>query len=145
MIDDNHPDFFEILGYLAASKRLSKIDIETHPDSQNSVETTYSRLSGENLIKDGVNYYVWDQDTNKWGAELRVYFRSDNDIPTTISSMVRSTRFAQGDHNARINDNDFIWSLIKYGFRASNVQDGNRIRSRVPISHINEFVKGLNI
>lgn len=145
MIDEHHRDFFLILGYLTAIERRTKLDIETHPNRQPNLEREYRNLTGTNLVEDNVNYYVWAPNTNKWGSELRIYFRKNANIPSSLDAMVVTPRFAGNYHNARINGNNFVWKLIKYGFRASNTQDANLIRSKIPQNHMTDFDNGLNL
>lgn len=144
MINQYHKDFFIVLGYLAAPARITKLDIETHPNNKITVESRYKSLAGEQLVEDDVNYYVWDPSVNKWGSELRIYFRKNSNIHADLQSMVVSPRFAGNKYNARINSNDFVWLLIKYGFRASNSQDENLIRTKIPSVRIGEFDLGYN-
>jgi hypothetical protein len=145
MIDENDTDFFTVLGYLAAPSRITKLDIETHPDNRATIETKYVNLAGVRLIKDDVNYYVWKPGVNKWGSELRIYFRKNNKIPVKLESMVVSPRFPNSQFNARINNNDFVWLLIRYGFRAANLQDENLIRTKIENPRMGEFNGGLNL
>jgi hypothetical protein len=142
MIDEYHRDFFIVLGYLAAPSRITKLDIETHPNNKAKVESRYGYFAREQLVEDDVNYYVWDPNVNKWGSELRIYFKKNSNIPADLQNMVVSPRFAGNKYNARINNNEFVWLLIKYGFRASNLQDENLIKSNIPSTHISDFDQG---
>jgi hypothetical protein len=145
MIDENHPDFFRILGYLASNSRHTKLDIETIPQFQNSVEKEYENLTGMKLLQDDHNYYVWPAGTNKWAPELRIYFIKNDSIPPSLSTIVRSARFESGEYNARINNNEFVWKLIKYGFRIGDTQDTSLIESKVPSIKLNDFKNGLKL
>ena len=145
MINRNHKDFFIVLGYLAAPSRITKLDIETHPDNKAAIEGKYMHLTKEQLVEDNVNYYVWGPNVNKWGSELRVYFKKNSNIPVDLQSMCVSPRFARNKYNARINNNDFVWSLIEYGFRASNLQNENLIRTVIPSARISQFDQGYNL
>ncbi len=145
MIDEGHKDFFIVLGYLTAPSRMTKLDIETHPDNRTKLEARYRDLAGVLLIEDNMNYYVWNPGVNKWGSELRIYFRRNDNIPMDLQSMVVSPRFQNNQFNARINNNDFVWLLIEYGFRAADSQDEAQIRSRIPAAHNGEFEHGYGL
>lgn len=145
MIDEHHRNFFLILGYLASPTRRTKLDIETHPRRQQNLERKYFDLTGQRLIPDDVNYYVWSPDTNKWGSQLRIYFRMNDNIPPPLQKEVLTPRYSTGYHNARINGNKFVWGLIKYGFIASDTQDETLIRSKIPPARISEFDDGFNL
>lgn len=145
MINESHKDLFIVLGYLAAHIRRTKLDIETHPDKREWVENQYMNYAQEPLIMDNVNFYVWEPSVNKWGSELRIYFNSNGNMPGDLRDMIVSPRFVDDNYNARINNNEFVWLLIKYGFRASNLQDVNRIRNRIPQDNTDEFNRGFNL
>lgn len=145
MVSDGSSDFFRILGYLASDRRNAKIDVETHPNSRGSVERDYFSRTGEELVEDDVNYFVWEQSANKWGAELRIYFKSNPDMPSELLHMVRAGRPGSSTHNARVNNSEFVWSLIKYGFRASDFQDESIIRSKVPSQFLQDYEDGLDL
>lgn len=134
--------FFESLGYLASDKRMTKLDVELPYSSQIEFEKKY--LSQTNVVPkpDNINYYVLHSDANKWGIELRIYFVSNGNLPSSLKKRRVSAR-PGGSYNSRINDNEFIWELIKYGFRLSNVQDVSFIESKVLETYKGDFKKGL--
>ena len=134
--------FFESLGYLASDNRLTKLDVELPQSSQTTFETDYNSLTGINPKPDNVNYYVLHSGADKWGIELRIYFISTGNLPSPLRQRVVKSR-PGGIHNSRINDNKFIWDLIKCGFRLSDRQDINRIESNVPVTYKDDFKKGL--
>lgn len=140
-----HQDFFKNIGYLASRDRRVKLDIETHPDKQITLEAQYRDLTGSSLIQDRRNYYVWSPTVNKWGSELRIYFYKNSNILDSLNSYVVKPRFQSYYYNARINNNDFVWKLIKYGFRASDNQDESLIRSKIPSNRLQEYLTGLNL
>ncbi len=138
-------EFFEILGYLASPLRNTKLDIETHPRRRLTLEPQYELLTGDQLQEDNVNYYVWDEDANKWGAELRIYYNGNLTImPTILSDLRRTARPGDGYEN-RINSKDLVWKLITYGFRVGNGQDESLVRSYVPEGYMEVFENGFNI
>lgn len=143
-LDHNHPDFFLIVGYLAAPDRMTKLDIETPLSTQTDTEARYSQLSGK-LLTRGTNYYVWPEGTNKWGPELRISFNSNSNIPSALSSEVHRPRYNPGIYDSRVNDNVFVWDLIQYGFEASDSQAPNRIQSRIPLSKVPDYTRGYTL
>lgn len=144
MMNKFHKDFFIILGYLSSPIRITKLDIETALNTQSSVQSKYQKLAGSQLII-GNNFYHWPVGTNKWGSELRIYFNSNRNIPASLAAMVVKPRFSQGKYNARINNNDFVWDLIEFGFTATDTQNSNRISSMVPIQKMNDYKAGFNL
>ncbi len=145
MINEYHRDFYVVLGYLTSPVRITKLDIETRPNGRTKVESQYLYLSGEPLVEDDVNYYVWGSHVNKWGSELRVYFNKNSNIPQDLDNITVTPRFPGHKYNARVNGNEFVWSLIKYGFKAKDNQDENLIRTKVPPSRISQFDQGYKL
>jgi hypothetical protein len=137
-------EFFEILGYLSSPVRNTKLDVETHPRGRNSFESRYEQLAGVQPQEDNHNYYVWDQDTNKWGTELRIYFNGTDHIPVALAEMIVSARPGFG-YNSRVNNNHFIWRLIECGFLLQDGQDLNRVRQFIPDNYRNAFEDGYNL
>ena len=78
---------------------------------------------------------------------MRLYFIENQDIPPCLEHMRRPSTYYRNEYkqyNARINNNEFIWQLIEYGFRLGDSQDLNLIRSKVPPQYISDFNRGLN-
>lgn len=134
--------FFESLGYLASDNRFTKLDVELPQNKQTEFETKYKNLTGLIPKPDSVNYYVLHSGADKWGIELRIYFISNGNLPSHLRDRVVKSR-PGGIHNSRINDNEFIWELIKYGFRLSDIQNSGLIESKVPVTYKDDFKKGL--
>lgn len=141
----NENEFFMILGYLASPQRATKLDIETHPRRRQSLEHRYSQATGQVPVVDNSNYYVWEPSTNKWGAELRIYFNGNlSTMPSALQEMRVASRPGFG-YEHRINNNDFIWDLIDYGFLLGDGQNLNRISDQVPEELRSDFEDGLGI
>ena len=68
-----------------------------------------------------------------------------DDRTYTRAAMVVKPRFSRGNYNARINNNDFVWDLIEFGFTATDTQNSNRISSMVPIQKMNDYKAGFNL
>lgn len=138
-------EFFEIVGYLTSPVRNTKLDVETHPRTRQKFENNYFQRTGEVPIEDNVNYYIWDETTDKWGSEMRLYFNGNlSTMPTLLREIRVSSRPGSGyDH--RVNNNEFVWRLIDHGFLLGNGQNTTRIRARVPEEHQSDFESGFNI
>jgi hypothetical protein len=142
----NEATFFKCLGYLASPSRQTKLDVELRPEQRSKFESRYENITGIIPIPDNINYYLLQQNADKWGVELRIYFVRNENIPDELDTMVVSPRPDQG-YNARINNNNnnFIWQLIEYGFRLGNSQDINLIKQKVPLYYRTDFVDGFNL
>jgi hypothetical protein len=137
-------NFFVSVGYLASNERQTKLDAELHKRAQSRFESKYRDITGVTPKPDDRNYYLLHSDADKWGVELRISFISNDNIPLYLKDSVVDPR-PGGEYNSRINDNDFIWQLIEYGFRLSNEQDTNLIASYIPEGYEDDFQKGLEL
>lgn len=137
-------NFFTSVGYLASNKRQTKLDAELHKRAQSRFESKYQNITGVTPKPDDINYYLLHKDADKWGVELRIYFISNDKIPLYLKGCVVDPR-PGNKYNSRINDNDFIWKLIKYGFRLSDDQDTDLIASYIPEAYEEYFQKGVEL
>lgn len=133
-VNVNDENFYFILGYLANPIRRTLIEAEMHPNRQQSFVNDYSLLT-ENFSlparTDRAPYYVWSEDANKWGLELRVYFLASNSLPEQFNDVETiANRPGYETYNHRINSVDIINRLFENGFILAD-QDYSRI---------NEFV-----
>ncbi len=141
----NNQDFFVCLGYLANPQRITRLDVELPERKRRSFEGRYENITGTIPIPDNNNYYVWSDDKNKWGIEMRLYFIQNDNIPDPLRDLAVSSTYGRPEYiqyNARINNNDFIWRLIEHGVRLGNRQDLNRIRNTVPKEFLENFENG---
>ena len=138
-------DFFVVLGYLSSPDRMCKLDAEVPFDKEQKFKDKYAELSGITPRVDDHNFFLWPEGANKWSVELRIYFRANRDnIPHAILDMIVTPR-PHTAYNCRINNNKFIWELIKHGFLLGDTQDVQRIRERVPPEHIFSFERGFSL
>ncbi len=141
----NDSEFLEILGYLSSPKRNTKLDVETHPREQDAFERKYMELAGINPVSDDRNYYVLNQNADKWGKEMRIYFNGiRNNLPRKLRDLVVSSRPNSG-YEFRVNNNDFVWRLIEHGFLLGDGQDEMRVRKGVPMKYLADFNNGYDI
>jgi len=147
----NTEDLMLIAGYLANPTRNTLIEIEMHPNSRERFESWYADAS-ENFPlpnrTDTAPYYIWAEDTNKWGRQSRVYFTSNQNLPEVLNSILEpratNTRHGYEQFDKRFNGNDIIDRLIKLGF-VVGAQDANRIRSFIPENYLEIFERGFNL
>jgi len=140
----NSHELFEVIGYLCNPIRQCKLDAEMRPIHQEDFENRYRQLSGNNPNNSNQNYYILDQDANKWGPELRIYFIRQENVPEQIAWNIRTSR--PGDiYNVRINNNELFWNLIQYGFLLSDSQNEQRIRNRIPTDNLDDFERRFQI
>ncbi len=133
--------YFRTLGYLVSHGRF---EAEVPRSSQASFELRYKTETGQIAIPDHDNYFLLHTESDKWSAELRIYFPSPRAGVDSLDfgdevTVVSSTRADE----CRINNNTFWWRLMAVGFRLGNKQDVQRIRNSIPTNYQPEFDIGV--
>jgi hypothetical protein len=115
-----------------------RIEAEVHPRTSQNFENQYQEITGQHISPDDDIYYLWNEDANKYGTELRIYFFVDNpnSIPQILyeENLIKTCNRPHSNYerfNYRINNNDLIWELFRYGFVLGENQDIERIRRRI--------------
>ena len=91
------------------------LEAEVAPNVFNQFEARYRAATGQNISPGTTPHY--QEQTNKWGAELRVYF-NDSAVASTFRSAgfnveVRSTGYLSGEYRFRVNNSDLWWKLVE--------------------------------
>lgn len=133
----NDSQFFEVLGFL--SNRNILIEAEVSKKVATKFEREYLEMTGE-LVRGVPEYYIID---DKWGKELRVYISDIANVPSQLSSILRTDTYK--GYPARFNNNDIITRMFRYGFRIASVQDRALIEKSIPASYQGDFKKGQEI
>lgn len=102
---------------LKHSKLGLLLEAEVPPTAQTRFENRYRKATGLSVSPGNpVNYQ--DQ-PNKWGLELRVYF-NDNSFAALVESLGVHVEFPRkgymaGGYRFRFNDNSLWWKLVEVG------------------------------
>ena len=95
------------------------LEAEVHKHKQSEFSQRYLTATGE-FVCPGDPLQYQDQ-PNKWGAELRIYFNMDEDDLSSLRSKysVEEKRgYLSNRFQYRINDNNLWWQLVEdYGYR----------------------------
>lgn len=96
------------------------LEAEVAPASQTNFEERYKTITGIQVKPSNPPSYQ-DQD-NKWGAELRGYFNDDNFYKflkekENISVEFPRNGYKSGKYKYRFNNNNLWWELVQIGFR----------------------------
>ena len=136
--------FWQWAGYLSSPFRRTVIHAEIHPSKEKEFREHYFKLTKEPILLTGKAspFYVWDDDVNKYGKQLRVYF--DGSIGSTPKApnpfRITKGRKAGG---LRINGNEFVFNLFQVGFvLGRNVHDFKNIEVNVPLKFKTDFKTG---
>lgn len=91
------------------------LEAEVAPKGHAEFEARYSAAT-KRIVSPGSPIHYQNQ-SNKWGAELRVYFNND-DVAATLRKAglhVEHPRlgYKSGDYKYRANDNELWWELVE--------------------------------
>jgi hypothetical protein len=91
------------------------LEAEVSPTSQSRFEKRYHAATGV-AVTPGTPAHYQDQ-PNKWGAELRIYFKSPGMAISLQAHCVhveyRRTGYKAGEYCYRANDNKLWWKLVE--------------------------------
>ena len=88
------------------------IEAEGRPSSLHKFYEEYNSICSPSINDDTDGVIVLDEDSNKWGLELRLYMHNDPDFISTTSNTVY-----RPEYSYRINDTDLIRALFYLGYR----------------------------
>jgi len=106
--------------YLDTIKNTVWIDVELKPKDKNRFDKKYVEYTGLKIPANTTQkpYYLLEENANKWGIELRLYFSKTELIPTELLQLsVKNNMHGYEQYNRRINNNEFIWKLFANGYK----------------------------
>lgn len=91
------------------------LEAEITPNRQDDFQDRYHKATGTSVTTG--SHPSYQQQSNKWGAELRVYF-NDESARTHFESNginVEANRsgYKSGEYSYRVNNNDVWWELVE--------------------------------
>lgn len=105
----------EIVKYLKKKKSDCLIEAEVRESDVSKFKSKYKTLTGVDLSTSSHFYKIPDKD--KWGIELRLYYNSDGNTPSSVLSIsTKSNRAGFEQYNKRLNSNEVIYKLFENGF-----------------------------
>lgn len=142
-----HPLFWQWAGYLSNPIRGTDIHAEIHPSKEKEFREKYFELTREPILLpgDSTPFYVWKENVNKYGKQLRVYFNGNAEtLPETLE-LFRITN-GRTEGGLRINSNEFVLNLFSIGFLLGrNVNCLRNLQPNVPHIFKDDFIFGLNM
>ena len=94
-----------------------RLEVEINPKFSDRFEEKYRELTGKKPVLGG----EYQHQSNKRGREFRVYFNSNKNVLDELELagvyVESAGRSYQSNRAYRINDRDFFWSLIRFGYR----------------------------
>lgn len=103
------------MAYTITSVSGLYLEAEVAPQGQPAFEARYKTATGKIISPGSPDEY--QNQNNKWGAELRVYFNS-----SALKAQFQADGLTVEDHNTgyksgefghRVNNNDFWWHLVE--------------------------------
>jgi len=106
-----------MIKFAKQSKLGLLLEAEVAPTAQKRFENRYQKATGLSVSPGGPAHYQ-DQ-PNKWGSELRVYF-NDPGLAVMLQSLGHHVEFPRkgykaGEFRFRFNDNNLWWKLVEGG------------------------------
>lgn len=140
-------EFFEIAGYFANPIRNTLIEIEARQTTINNYAPYYLAKTGLNFPFGADSVTTLSDNADKWGREMRLYFRVTNvaTIPNLITQLMTiGGRPGYDLWDQRLNSKDIIDELFEIGFTLGHPQDVARIRALVTGADLTAFNNGFN-
>lgn len=133
---------YTVATYLAQPDVRAELHAELPERHRAQFETEYAEATREHPLpteQRGGSYYVWGDDTNKFGRELRIYFVRVAPEPPLIRGLYTDHGKWHGRSDRyRINHSDLVMQLFECGFvLGDNSANQDRIdefmRRRFPV------------
>lgn len=140
-------EFYQIVGYLANPIRNTRIEIEAKQSTLTRYSAVYQVLSGLQLSLGSETIFILDEDADKWGREMRVYFTVNdaNSIPSVLNALkTKGGRPGYDLWNFRLNNRDIVDDLFSVGFSLDYPQNHPNIQAQVHPADLAAFNLGYN-
>ncbi len=126
-------DLYQIASYLAKPEAETDIHAEMLLKNESEFERNYA-IATKNYPLPAVArrpYYIWPEGTNKYGKELRVYFKRVPPEPPIIKTLYTDHGKWYAKRGAyRINHSALVMQLFECGFVLGwNTRNGRRIKA----------------
>lgn len=122
----NLPDdmLYEIAAYLQRPEVETEIHAEMPRRHRAQFEEEYARRTDSAPMpasEEGSSFYIWPESTNKYGMELRIYFRDVAPTPPAISRLYTDQgKWYKRREQYRINHTNLVFQLLECGFLLGN-------------------------
>lgn len=115
----NPVEFKECLKYLSEPATEAEVHVEMAHSKEDDFRKQYKDITGDYpqfpVGQKYIPYYVWPPDANKWGVQLRLYYKKAGHCPASLAGITTDAR--KRGKKARVNSKDFILKLFSMGFR----------------------------
>lgn len=104
----------ELDEFFRESRQEVFIEAEGKPKVIINFINDYNARFGHSIDEEEDGIIVLQEDADKWGLELRMYFNDKSGVPDSIH--VTNTRGYRGNYSCRINDSDLIDKMFSLGY-----------------------------
>ena len=113
-------ELYEVATYLMRPEVEAEIHAEMHPNSAATFQQQYNDLTGGVAlpIADRTGpFYIWPVTVNKYGIELRIYFRNVAPVPPVMERLYtdQGKWFARRE-SYRVTHSNLVLQLFECGF-----------------------------
>ena len=113
-------ELYEVATYLVRPEVQAEIHAEMHPNRVGSFRQEYNELTqGINLpaATNAEPFYVWPANVNKYGMELRIYFRNIAPVPPVMEQLYTDQgKWFARRQSYRVNHSNLVLQLFECGF-----------------------------
>lgn len=113
-------EIIDLATYLTSSDRPIRLEAEGKRERLQRFIAEYNNITGIDIDSHTDGIVLLQDDADKRGPELRVYFSDITNFPRKYSSYLRSNTIPENNYRhfvKRINNNNLINSIIKSGLR----------------------------
>ena len=113
-------ELYEVATYLMRPEVEAEIHAEMHPNAVDRFREQYRELTrGVNPPGNGdaEPFYVWPAEVNKYGMQLRIYFRNLPPVPPVMERLYTDQgKWYARRESYRVNHSNLVLQLFRCGF-----------------------------
>jgi len=120
-------ELYEVATYLMRPEVQTEIHAELHPNAVGQFQQRY--LDSTQGVHppagaDAEPYYVWPVGVNKYGKQLRIYFRNVPPVPPVMRRLYTDQgKWYARRESYRVNHSNLVFQLFECGFLLGNNAD----------------------
>ena len=113
-------ELYEVATYLMRPEVRTEIHAELHPNVVADFRQQYRELTGGVALPTATNvepFYVWPEGVNKYGRQLRIYFRNVAPVPPVMERLYTDQgKWYARRESYRVNHSKLVAQLFECGF-----------------------------
>ena len=113
-------ELYEVATYLMRPEVQTDIHAEMHPHKVDEFRGQYNLLTRGANLPANTNarpFYVWPENVNKYGMELRIYFRNTAPVPPVMERLYTDQgKWYAKRESYRVNHSNLVLQLFECGF-----------------------------